>query len=115
KNIPWGVVTNKPEGLTKQLLPYFSVFEDCGVLVGGDTLSTRKPNPEPLLYACEQMNVDPKHCLYIGDALRDIEAGNNANMTTYVAQWGYIKSSDNTQEWLADFIIQTPQELFSIT
>lgn len=115
KNIPWGVVTNKPEGLTKQLLPYFSEFEHCGVLVGGDTLSTRKPDPEPLLYACEQMNVDPKHCLYIGDALRDIEAGNNAEMTTYVAQWGYIKSTDNTQQWLANFIIQSPQELFSIT
>ncbi|MDG1751788.1 MAG: HAD-IA family hydrolase [Thalassotalea sp.] len=114
ENVPWGIVTNKPEGLTKQLLPYFPEFQKCVVMVGGDTLTTRKPDPEPLFYACEQMNVDPKQCLYVGDALRDIEAGNNAGMQTYIAKWGYIKSTDNIEQWHADFIIKTPQELFSI-
>lgn len=114
QNIPWGIVTNKPEGLTKQLLPSFPELNKCAVMVGGDTLTTRKPDPEPLFYACEAMNVDPKHCLYIGDALRDIEAGNHAGMKTLVAQWGYIKSTDNIEQWQADFIIKTPQELISI-
>jgi N-acetyl-D-muramate 6-phosphate phosphatase len=114
ENIPWGIVTNKPEGLTKQLLPYFPEFEKCAVMVGGDTLSTRKPDPEPLFFACAQINVDPKQCLYVGDALRDIEAGNNAGMKTYIAKWGYIKSNENIERWQADFIIKTPQELYSI-
>jgi len=114
ENIPWGIVTNKPEGLTKQLLPYFPEFKKCAVMVGGDTLTTRKPDPAPLFYACEQMNVDPKQCLYVGDALRDIEAGNHAGMQTYIAKWGYIKTTDNIDRWQASFIINTPQNLFSI-
>lgn len=114
ENIPWGIVTNKPEGLTKQLLPYFPEFENCSVMVGGDTLTKRKPDPAPLFHACEQMNINPKQSLYIGDALRDIEAGNRAGMKTFIAQWGYIKATDNINDWQADFIIKTPQELYSI-
>ncbi|MEW6991750.1 HAD family hydrolase [Colwelliaceae bacterium 6441] len=113
-NIPWGIVTNKPEGLTKQLLPYFPEFKHCAVMIGGDTLSTRKPNPEPLFHACNIINVVPEKCIYVGDALRDIEAGNSAGMKTYVAQWGYIKPSDSIEQWHADFMIKTPQELYSI-
>lgn len=114
ENIPWGIVTNKPEGLTKQLLPHFPEFNQCAVMVGGDTLLTRKPDPEPLFHACNVINIEPKKCLYVGDALRDIEAGNNAGMTTFIAQWGYIKETDNINDWHADFIIKTPQELYSI-
>jgi len=104
--IPWGVVTNKPEGLTRLLLPYFKEFKQCGVLIGGDTLATRKPDPEPLIHACQHLNVKPNKCLYIGDALRDIEAGNSAQMTTIIAQWGYIKATDNISLWKADHIAE---------
>lgn len=113
-NIPWGIVTNKPEGLTKQLLPSFNELEQCAVMVGGDTLPQRKPDPEPLFYACETIKIDPKHCLYVGDAIRDIEAGNRAGMKTFVAQWGYIKSTDNIHEWQADYILKSPQDLLLI-
>jgi N-acetyl-D-muramate 6-phosphate phosphatase len=114
QNIPWGIVTNKPEGLTKQLLPSFPELDQCAVMVGGDTLPKRKPDPEPLFYACDAINVDPKHCLYVGDAHRDIEAGNSAGMKTLVAQWGYIKSTDNVELWQADYLINAPQDLMLI-
>jgi len=114
-NIPWGIVTNKPEGLTKQLLPYFKEFDLCGVMVGGDTLPNRKPDPEPLFFACKHLNVKHQQCIYVGDALRDIEAGNSAGMTTIVAQWGYIKKSDNINEWQADLIHRNPQDLLLFT
>lgn len=110
KSIPWGVVTNKPEGLTKKLLPYFSEFERCAVIVGGDTLASRKPDPEPLFYACQIMNVSADKTIYIGDALRDIQAGNSANMMTIAAAWGYIKPSDNIHMWKADRIEIKPEE-----
>jgi len=115
KSIPWGVVTNKPEKLTKQLLPYFEEFNHCKVIVGGDTLAQRKPDPEPLLHACQALNIAPENCLYIGDALRDIEAGNRANMTTIVAGWGYIKESDNIENWFADYIASSVEQCLMVT
>jgi phosphoglycolate phosphatase len=113
KNIPWGIITNKPEGLTKLLLPHYAEFANCAVMVGGDTLVKRKPDPEPLLHACEQISVAPKHCFYVGDALRDIQAGNSAQMTTFAAKWGYIPSSEDCQRWQADQIIASPTDLLA--
>ncbi|SEL10652.1 phosphoglycolate phosphatase [Colwellia chukchiensis] len=112
-NIPWGIITNKPEQLTQLLLPYYPELNNCAVMVGGDTLATRKPDPEPILYACSQLNVDPKQCFYIGDALRDIEAGNGAKMKTFVAKWGYILAHENCQSWQADHIINAPTDLLA--
>ena len=109
--IPWGIITNKPEGLTKLLLPHYPEFTNCAVMVGGDTLAKRKPDPEPILHACEQINVDNKQCFYVGDALRDIQSGNSAQMTTFVAKWGYILSNENCQTWQADHIIEKPLDL----
>jgi phosphoglycolate phosphatase len=113
RKIPWGVVTNKPEGLTRQLLPSFPEFEQCLSLIGGDSLANRKPHPEPILKACEEIAVASEQCLYVGDALRDIEAGNRANSTTVIAKWGYILSSDDCTTWQADHHAETPTEVLS--
>ncbi len=110
-NIPWGIITNKPEGLTKRLLPHYPEFAQCAVMVGGDTLAKRKPDPAPILFACQQINVDNKHCFYVGDALRDIQAGNSAEMTTFVAKWGYILADENCQSWQADHMIDSPTDI----
>ncbi|MDO6764731.1 HAD family hydrolase [Agarivorans sp. 1_MG-2023] len=110
-SIAWGVITNKPEGLSKQLLAHFPEFEQCAVLVGGDTIAQRKPDPEPMLLACDTIKVDPQHCLYVGDAERDIAAGNNTNMTTLLALWGYISEQDNTELWAADLHCEKSEQL----
>jgi len=113
ESIPWGIITNKPEGLTKILLPHYPEFAQCAVMVGGDTLAKRKPDPEPILYACQQINVDNQQCFYVGDALRDIQAGNSALMKTFVANWGYILADEDCQAWQADHIIDSPTDLLS--
>lgn len=113
-SIPWGIVTNKPEGLSKKLIQHFSVFSHNKILIGGDTLTKRKPDPAPILYACEKLKVKAKKCLYIGDALRDIEAGNAASLKTIIAHWGYIASTDDCTTWQADHIIETAQEILEI-
>ena len=113
-NIPWGVVTNKPIGLTLKLLPHFTCFTQCKSTVGGDSLKQRKPHPAPLLYACEEMNIAAKNCIYVGDAIRDIEAGNAAILFTIVAQWGYISDPNDCQQWAADFLADTPQKISEI-
>jgi len=112
-NIPWGIVTNKPEGLTQILLPNFDELIQSQVMIGGDSLPERKPHPLPLIHACRLLNVIPSNCWYVGDALRDIQAGNNANMLSIVAKWGYIKADDNCYEWGADLLINSPEELLN--
>lgn len=112
--IPWGIVTNKPETLTLALLPSFPELNQCKVIVGGDTLTKRKPDPEPLLFACEKLNLPPSQCLYVGDAPRDIEAGNAANMTTIIAKWGYIQNLEECQHWSADIHCEQPTDILNL-
>ncbi|WP_427977653.1 phosphoglycolate phosphatase [Agarivorans sp.] len=111
QQIPWGVVTNKPEHLSKLLLAHFVEFEQSAVLIGGDTLAQRKPDPAPMLLACEKLGIAPQHCLYVGDAERDIEAGRNSNMTTLLALWGYLSEQDKIEQWQADLHCSKSEQL----
>lgn len=114
KNIPWGVVTNKPIGLTLKLLPYFPEFKKCKSVIGGDSLAQRKPHPEPLFFASDEIGVVAKDVIYVGDAPRDIEAGNAAGMLTIVAQWGYIPESQDSSSWGASIIEDSPESIIQL-
>ena len=107
----WGVVTNKPGWLTDPLLKTLGLFERAACIVSGDTLETRKPHPAPMLHACERAGSKPEHCVYVGDARRDIDAGRNAGMHTLVALFGYLREHDRPHEWRADGMIHAPQDL----
>jgi N-acetyl-D-muramate 6-phosphate phosphatase len=107
----WGVVTNKPGWLTEPLMRDLGLYKRAACIVSGDTLQTRKPHPAPMLHACKQTGSKPEHCVYVGDAERDVEAGRNAGMRTLVALFGYFQAHDRPQEWLADDTINTPQDL----
>lgn len=111
--IPWGVVTNKPAFLTDPLLALVTELPNCAVAVSADTLPLRKPHPEPLWHACEQIGVAAKDCLYVGDHIRDIEAGRNAGMTTAIAAWGYIAENERLTDWLADVEMADPHSLLA--
>ena len=108
---PWGIVTNKPEYLAAQLLPKLGWQERCAVLIGGDSLPARKPDPLPLLVAAERMGVEPVACTYVGDDERDITAARAAGMASVVALWGYRLSEDDPFAWQGDVLIEDPREL----
>jgi phosphoglycolate phosphatase len=110
-NITWGIVTNKPAFLTDPLVKLLDLYERAGCVVSGDTTSHAKPHPAPMLHACDLISVAPEHCLYVGDAARDIEAGKNANMATIAACYGYIDENDDPTTWQADGHIHHPREL----
>lgn len=112
--IPWGVVTNKPGYLTEPLLEALALAERSACTVSGDTLPVRKPDPGPLLHACEQAGVRPEHSIYIGDASRDIEAGLAAGMSTIAAAYGYVVSGDDPARWGAHEIARDTAELTQI-
>jgi N-acetyl-D-muramate 6-phosphate phosphatase len=107
----WGVVTNKPSWLTEPLLVSMGLAERCGCMVSGDTTAQRKPHPEPMYHACELIGAKAIECIYIGDARRDIEAGNNADMTTIIATYGYIGKWEDMASWGADALIDEPSQI----
>jgi 2-phosphoglycolate phosphatase len=111
RGYPWGVVTNKPGWLTEPLLKTLGLYARAACVVSGDTLGTRKPHPAPLLHACALTGSRPEHCVYVGDAERDVEAGRNAGMRTLVALFGYFQGHERPQDWPADDHIHSPQEL----
>lgn len=108
QELPWGIVTNKPERMTKPLLQQLGIADDACCTVSGDTLTERKPHPEPLLHAARLAGVPPGKCVYVGDAARDIEAGKAAGMATIAVGYGYITPDDDPGIWGADgFVADT--------
>ncbi|MCZ8113695.1 phosphoglycolate phosphatase [Silanimonas sp.] len=96
---PWGIVTNKPEGLAIGVVEGLGWSTRSKALVGGDTLPVRKPAPEPLWLAASQLGVTPEACLYVGDDARDVEAAKAAGMPSVAALWGYREAHEDPQAW----------------
>ncbi|HEB54783.1 MAG TPA: HAD family hydrolase [Gammaproteobacteria bacterium] len=107
----WGVVTNKPAWLTEPLMTELNLKQRAACIVSGDTLDQRKPHPAPLLHACQLAGSSPEHCVYIGDAERDIIAGNQAGMHTLLALFGYIDETDQPLKWGAEATLESPEDL----
>ena len=108
---PWGIVTNKPMQMTDPLLAGLGLSSRAACSISGDTLPQRKPDPAPLLLASQQMGVPSAKTVYVGDAVRDIEAGRAAGMFTIAAAWGYITDDDDPGTWEADLIAADTREL----
>jgi phosphoglycolate phosphatase len=111
QGINWGIVTNKPEFLTIPLLEQLQLHNRACSIVSGDTLPQRKPDPAPLYLAANQCRCLVTECIYVGDAERDIEAGNRANMQTLLASYGYIDSDQTPIEWGANGVVEEPAEI----
>ena len=110
RGVRWGVVTNKPGWLAHALLGALKLDSRCAAIVAGDTLAQRKPDPAPLLHACALAGVGAASSVYVGDDLRDIEAGRRAGMMTVAAGWGYLDGED-ALAWEADRVAVLPSDL----
>ncbi len=107
----WGIVTNKPEYLARQVLPALGWETRSAILIGGDTLPERKPHPLPLLHAAAELGVAIDDCVYVGDDRRDIDAARAAGMRSVVALWGYRPEGDEPAAWGGDVMVETPRDL----
>ncbi|WP_100641436.1 HAD family hydrolase [Marinobacter salexigens] len=111
RGIPWGIVTNKPARFAKPLVQALGLAERCASLVCPDHVTDRKPHPEALLLACQQIGADPEQAVYVGDHERDIKAGRNARMKTIAVRYGYIEEPETIDLWQADMIADTVNDL----
>ena len=85
----------------------------AAALVGGDTTPHTKPHPAPLLEAARRLGVPPQACVYVGDDLRDIQAGRAAGMGAVAAAWGYLGEGEPITSWGADVVLADPNELLN--
>jgi phosphoglycolate phosphatase len=89
-----GSVTNKASQFTVPLLKDLGIYDDFAVVVAGDTLDKKKPDPAPLLYAAERMGVHPADCLMIGDSINDVTAARAAGFQIVCMPYGYNHGND---------------------
>jgi N-acetyl-D-muramate 6-phosphate phosphatase len=109
--LPWGVVTNKGARFTEPLMQAIPLFASAATVISGDTTPHTKPHPAPLLEAARRLGLPPSDCLYVGDDLRDIQAGRSAGMRTVAALYGYLGADADVAAWGADRTITQPIEL----
>lgn len=112
RGIAWGIVTNKAARFTDKLAPQIGLGH-AACLVSGDTTPHSKPHPAPLLEAAKRLQLAPEDCWYVGDDLRDIQAGRAAGMPTVAAAWGYCGHSAPTT-WEADALTHDPLQLLPL-
>jgi len=107
----WGIVTNKPYYLAKAVVASMQWSERCQVLIGGDTLPRKKPDPDQLLLACDALGVVAGDCVYVGDDERDIIAAQRAGMKSVAALWGYREAHEDPHSWHPDVLTSAPVDL----
>ncbi|MEB0134915.1 HAD-IA family hydrolase [Actimicrobium sp. CCC2.4] len=112
QDIVWGIVTNKAARFTDALVPQLALSATA-CIVSGDTTPYAKPHPAPLLEAARRIGVAAEHCWYVGDDLRDIEAGRAAGMATVSVGWGY-GNPHHPIAWDADMHATTPADFLAL-
>jgi phosphoglycolate phosphatase len=112
--LQWGIVTNKPEAYTAPLMQHFAFASPPCVVVCPEHVESAKPNPQGLLLACNKARCLPHEAIYVGDHLRDIEAGKNANMTTIAAGYGFTETPSCHLTWGANYAVSTAHEIWPI-
>lgn len=101
-----GVVTNKLQGLSTQLLRELDLYKFFNIVVGGDTLQVRKPEPQPIFYACNELVSVPSETLFVGDSTTDVKAARAAGCPVVCMRDGYNHNTPAT-EFGADHIIDS--------
>lgn len=114
QGIAWGISTNKPRAYTAPLLEKLAIQPPPGSVVCPDDIGNRKPHPESLYRNCLELGCAPHEAIYVGDHLRDIEAGRRAGMFTIAAGYGYIEPADDPLLWGADTVAAKSTDLLNL-
>ena len=93
-NIKLGCVTNKSGAFVGPILEKLGLLDDMSIIVAGDTLPKKKPDPLPLLHAASEFEIDPKKSLMIGDSVSDVKAARAANFQIVCVSYGYNHGND---------------------
>lgn len=110
----WGVITNKPSRYTDPILEKLTLPAQPNLVICPDHVKNTKPDPEPMILACNKVSCRPEEAIYIGDHKRDIDCGRAAGSPTIAVSFGYIHKDDNIHSWNADHIAHSSDEIWDI-
>jgi pyrophosphatase PpaX len=88
------IVTSKSEALAMRGLAHVGLARFMDTVVGCDSSTRHKPDPEPVEIALRRLDCAPENAVFVGDSVHDILAGNAAGVTTLAATWGAFKKAD---------------------
>jgi len=108
--LPLAVLTNKPEALSRRILEGLDLGGCFSAVVGGDTLPTRKPDPQGLLHLAEQLGAAPAEVLLVGDSGIDEATARAAGGPFALAEWGF-PTPEERAAIRADLLVATPGDL----
>lgn len=108
-----GCVTNKDSQFTLPILRTLGVHDDFEIIVCGDTLDKKKPDPLPLLHSAEQLGVKPENALMLGDSISDVKAARAAGFQIVCMSYGY-NHGDDIRDANPDAVIDSMAELPSV-
>jgi 2-phosphoglycolate phosphatase len=114
RGLRWGIVTNKSERFTFPLLRALVLIERAACVICGDTTPIPKPHPAPLLAAANKLGIPAPQCIYVGDDVRDVQAGHAAGMPVVVARYGYLGNGAPPEQWGADGFVDSPVDLLGV-
>jgi phosphoglycolate phosphatase len=114
RGVAWGIVTNKSQRFTLVLAEALGLRHRAACLVSGDSSPRAKPDARPLLLGCGLSGALPEDTLYVGDDLRDVHAGKAAGISTVAVRYGYLGDGLPIEEWGADRVVATPEEILAL-
>lgn len=89
-----GCITNKATQFTLPLLKDLGIHNEFAIIICGDTLPKKKPDPLPLLHAAEHFSVQPENCTMLGDSISDVKASRAAGFQIICVSYGYNHGED---------------------
>ena len=104
-----GCVTNKRGRFTEPVLKSLDLFDDFSIVMSGDTLPKKKPDPDQLLHAAETLGTTPEKTLMVGDSVNDLHAARAANMPILCVTYGYNHGNDiadSSPDMLVDSLVE---------
>lgn len=108
---PWGIITNKAQRFTLPLLAQLGYAKRAACVVSGDSARRAKPASQPMRLACTLIARNPGRCLYVGDDLRDVQAGRAAGMVTVAVRYGYLGDGGPIEAWGADHLVDHARDI----
>ena len=103
-------ITNKPRAPAVDLLAHLGLRDSLALVIGGDSLPRRKPDPLPLLHACSELRATVERSLFVGDSINDVRAARAAGMRVACVSYGYNHGRD-VSEAAPDAVIDSLEEL----
>jgi phosphoglycolate phosphatase/pyrophosphatase PpaX len=113
KKIPISLLTTKIQDQAEKIIEHFNLRNFFSYIMGRREGTGLKPSPEPLLFICRELNVNPSDTLIVGDSELDIRCGKNAGALTCAAVYGY-RSKEVLSAEEPDYIISGISELLDI-